>query len=389
MYISGNGLVKYVDLQVLGVWDRWSTTGGHIDLSSSQLDVWRRLVQSGQALAGRPVPVVIFHDWGFGDPPFPWMAVLPGEQAVWMRTRGAEIYAAGGFFAFPVHGPFKCDAGAEGTLPVIAHLTEFYQRRRDIYLHNQWLGSESVSSDDSYVSLAATWLPATKTVVVHVVNRDAHDGVLASHGPIDIGFSSLHGLLSAQLRSHPILRGEHPVTTRGWLTARCILTCPLYAYSVILLHYDRSPDLHALRSPARAYPVLSWNGPSANEFPVLADGTVEDAPELGGFLQGMLHREMRNPPTFLVDAGKEASIAVHVRAVATAGARLQISIDGSPVQTINLPDKDGKNDSSAPEYDATYSCPIPPGKHRVTVDNVGGDWATIDWYEFKRMDGAR
>lgn len=26
---------------------------------------------------------------------------------------------------------------------------------------------------------------------------------------------------------------------------------------------------------------------------------------------------------------------------------------------------------------------IPPGRRRVTVDNVGGDWAVVSWYEFR------
>ena len=27
-----------------------------------------------------------------------------------------------------------------------------------------------------------------------------------------------------------------------------------------------------------------------------------------------------------------------------------------------------------------YELPIPPGRHRLMLDNVGGDWACIGWY---------
>ena len=104
------------------------------------------------------MPVVLFHDWGFGDPPFPWLAVPPSERETWMRVRGAEIYAAGGFFAFPVLGPFGCDAAKDGTLGEIARQTAFYQAHRDLYLRARYIGSEAVTSSEDRLSLAAWWL---------------------------------------------------------------------------------------------------------------------------------------------------------------------------------------------------------------------------------------
>jgi hypothetical protein len=130
--ISANGLARYVDLQVLGVWGQWSTQAGHIDLSENKIAYWRSQVQKGRDLAGARVPVVLFHDWGFGNPPFPWLAVPPAERAIWMRTGGAEIYAAGAFFAFPVLGPFGCDAKKDGTLPVISQQAAFYRQHREL-----------------------------------------------------------------------------------------------------------------------------------------------------------------------------------------------------------------------------------------------------------------
>ncbi len=68
--------------------------------------------------------------------------------------------------------------------------------------------------------------------------------------------------------------------------------------------------------------------------------------------------------------------------VATLGAKLQWQVDGRVENVIDLPDRDGKNDARAKEYDQTFQLPIPPGRHRLTLDNVGGDWACIGWYAF-------
>jgi len=73
---------------------------------------------------------------------------------------------------------------------------------------------------------------------------------------------------------------------------------------------------------------------------------------------------------------------VHVRGVATLGVRLQWTMDSKTETPIDLPDRDGKNDALAHEYDRTFDLAIPPGRHTIALDNVGGDWACIGWYAF-------
>jgi hypothetical protein len=73
-------------------------------------------------------------------------------------------------------------------------------------------------------------------------------------------------------------------------------------------------------------------------------------------------------------------LKAHVRGVATLGARLQWQVDGRVVKTIDLPDRDGKSEAMAREYDETYELPIPPGRHRPTRDHVAGDWARVGRY---------
>jgi hypothetical protein len=381
IFISGNGIARYVDLQLLGFWERWTDNAGHLDLSADRIPGFRAQVTAAQSAAGRNVPVVFFHDWGFGDIPFPWMAIPPSQREIWMRTVAAEVYASGGFFAFPVQGPFGCDAGRDGTLALMAHLTEFYQRHRDLYLHSAFLGCETVRASEPRLSLAVYRRTDQPALVVHVINRDARDGRLVPRGPIQLSLQLPAAPLAATIVS-PDFEGERRIRAR-MAGRRLEMTIPrLEAYSLLSLRYRAMPDVSRLHDPIRMRPALRWVRPARSEFRVLADGSVENGADLEGFLQGMLHKELRNPPTFLVKAARPMRLLVHVRSVAVAGARLQFRIDGRVVRSVDLPDRDGKNDASAPEYDLTCACAIPHGRHRVTVDNVGGDWLVVEWYRF-------
>jgi hypothetical protein len=126
-----------------------------------------------------------------------------------------------------------------------------------------------------------------------------------------------------------------------------------------------------------------WDRPLISEFRVGADGLITDSAQLNGFLQGMLHTHLRNPPVFLVNAETPGRLKVMVRAVSQAGAKIVWSVDGRVAQTVDLPDLDGKNDGSAAEYDRVLEFAFPAGRHRLGLDNTGGDWATITWIEFE------
>ncbi len=379
--ISANGIAPFVDLQVLGVWGQWATREGHIDLSEDLIPHWRAVVRKGCRAAGREVPVVLFHDWGFGDPPFPWLAVPPSERVVWMRTRGAEIFAAGAFFAFPVLGPFGCDALRDGTLAAMARQTAFYARHRGLYLRSRWLGREGLGADADGLSLAAAWSDDARAVVLHVVNRDVRAGALVPRtGPVRVRLP-LPSPPDAAVAISPDHEGERPLECREAEGAVEVVLPSLEAYSVVLLRYAAAPDLSAITDASRIWPARRWARPRRAEFRVLPGGAIEHDEDLEGFLQGMLHTHLRNPPVFLVEALGPAELRVRVRAVAAAGARLSVRIDEETPVTVDLPDLDGKN-TDALEYGRTVPFPIPPGRHRVSLDNTGGDWLVLEWLEF-------
>ena len=172
--------------------------------------------------------------------------------------------------------------------------------------------------------------------------------------------------------------GERPGQAR-LADGRLTVALPeLEAYAVAILDYDELPEL-ALAA-RRIVPARRWARPDRNEFTLQPDGTIREAWALNGYLQGRLHTHLRNPPTFLVHLPKGGSLEVHVRAVAMGGARLECLLDGKLHKAIDLPDRDRRNDGSAREYDATYTIPIPPGRHRLALRNPGADWATVAWY---------
>ena len=377
VFISGNGLARYVDLQVLGVWGHWRVKDGAVDLSENQIQDWASTVAAGRSLAGARVPVVFFHDWGFNG--FPWMKVSPPDRELWMRVRGAEIYAAGAFFAFPVHGPSGDDALRDGSIHEIARQTAFYHRNKALYLDARVLGFEPIETDAPLLSTALWRRENPPALLLHVINRQAQNSKPARRGNVTIKLPVAEAPKAVRIVS-PDWDGEQRGNARlenGHVT----VTLPsLDAYAVAILDYDRLPEVKL--SSSRIVPAGEWGRPERSEFAVEPDGTVRDAWALPAYLQGNLHAELREPPVFLLNLPRGGKLQVHVRAVAKLGAKLECIVDDGPAQTADLPDLDGKNDAHAMEYDKTFEFTVPPGRHRVTLRNVGGDWAFVSWYAF-------
>jgi hypothetical protein len=375
--ISGNGLARYVDLQVLGVWGLWRVKDAAVDLSENQINDWASTVTAGRAMAGARVPVVFFHDWGFNG--FPWMEVSPADRDLWMRVRGAEIYAAGAFFAFPVHGPMGNDALRDGGIHEIARQTAFYQRNKALYLNTRVLGFEPIETDAPLLSTALWRRDEPPALLLHVINRQAKNSQPTRRENVTIKLPAAAAPKAVRIVS-PDWDGERRGTARVE-DGRVIVTLPsLDAYAVAILDYATLPDVK-LSSP-RTVPTAQWGRPECSEFVVEADGAIRDAWALPAFLQGNLHSGLREPPVFLVNLPRGGKLDVHVRAVATLGAKLECFVDGALTRTVDLPDLDRKNDSGAREYDKTFEFDIPPGRHHVTLRNSGGDWAFVAWYAF-------
>ncbi len=377
VFISGNGLARYVDLQVLGVWGLWHVKNGAVDLSESQINDWASTATAGRAMAGGRVSVVFFHDWGFNG--FPWMEVSPPDRELWMRVRGAEIYAAGAFFAFPVHGPMGNDALRDGGIHEIARQTAFYQRNKALYLDARLLGFEPIETEEPLLSMALWRRDDPPALLLHVINRQAKDAKPARRENVEIKLPAAKAPKAVRIVS-PDWDGERRGEARVE-NGRVIVTLPvLDAYAVAILDYDALPEVKV--ASLRTVPTAQWGRPERSEFVVEPDGVIRDAWALPAFLQGNLHAGLREPPVFLVNMLHGGKLSVRVRAVAMLGAKLECFVDGALTRTFDLPDLDRKNDSAAREYDKTFEFAVPPDRHRVTLRNSGGDWAYVAWYGF-------
>jgi len=382
VWISANGLAPYVDLQVLGVWGLWRVDArGRIDLARSQLADWWATVRAGRQKAGRRVPVVFFHDWGMNG--YPWMKVTAAERVAWLRMRAAEIYAAGGRFAFPVRGPWDKNSLEDGILDDIVRQVTFYRRHKDLYLAGDVGGLEPLETDAPDLSLALWRCEAPARLLLHVINRRVDD----AWRPVprrDVAVAVPTGWPPKRVRIvSPDWEGER--TGRAAADGdRVTVTLPeVRAYAVAVLEYDAAPAVR-MASP-KVRPAARWARPEQNEFRVGPDGAIAGAEALNAYLQGNLHTHLRRSPTFLVDLLRGGRMRIHVMGVASTGATLEVLLDGKCVRTIDLPDRDGRNDAGAAEYDETFTVDLPPGTKRVTVRNVGPDWAYVSWYAF---DGA-
>ena len=54
-----------------------------------------------------------------------------------------------------------------------------------------------------------------------------------------------------------------------------------------------------------------------------------------------------------------------------------------PSRRWTCPTSTARTTAPPTRYDRTWSFEVPAGDHRLTVDNVGADWAVVDWYGFR------
>ena len=130
VYITANGNNRYVDFQTNALWEEWVLKDGRMDGSISLIMKWKSMIDTGRMLGGEGIPVVFFHDWGPTGIPFKELSTE--DKINWIRIYGAEIYAAGGFFAFPVSGP-PGDSSKEGFLGEIIRQADFFYKYGELF----------------------------------------------------------------------------------------------------------------------------------------------------------------------------------------------------------------------------------------------------------------
>ncbi len=137
-------------------------------------------------------------------------------------------------------------------------------------------------------------------------------------------------------------------------------------------------------------PASQWGKPAESEFRVAADGSVNAPNEIHELLHGQGHRDLRNPPTFVINFPRPGKFIVRVGRVSHAG-HLKIWLDGQLQLDRLFPcgENLGKQWQYQPRWDLWESVynedvaiDVPAGKHRIKVENFGKDWMRIGRYVF-------
>jgi len=368
--ITANGaLQKYVDFQIWRFWTEWLGDQRHLTTMASYLRKDRSVVVDGTDLAGRPVPVVFFHDWGFSGFPFKELSVP--DRIRWMKVYAPEIYAAGGFFCWPVN-----IAQAED-LALIKRYTSWYQDHRDWFHDGQWLETRCIAVSAKRVSVACWEFPAKQERVVHLINHNWSQDIV-SLSQVEVRIPSADRPQRVVWASPEI--GQDRSLEFTWTYGTVTVRIPrIEGYAALALTYDQLPPNDLSDGTVELSTRPLWGRPEINHFVIGSDGTVGHPSQLLHAIQGSLHPELRNNPTFVVDYPKDGQFVIHVDSVAKNGATLNIVVDGKSVASHELSYFEKINDGG--EHDQVYAVPVPKGKHEILVDNTGEDWYSVDYYE--------
>jgi hypothetical protein len=125
-------------------------------------------------------------------------------------------------------------------------------------------------------------------------------------------------------------------------------------------------------------PRLGWGGLGSDTISIGPGGIV--SPEdyaLGTFLYGaQWNTQFRRPPLFEVNYPAPGPFTLRTGSSSGASPRIVIRLDGAVA--LDQP--------AAPS--SSYSISIPPGPHRIQVDNAGTDWISIASYRFAGLGSA-
>ena len=128
------------------------------------------------------------------------------------------------------------------------------------------------------------------------------------------------------------------------------------------------------------YPVAGWiwsTPVKENRIIVKPDGVVEGRLDLlSGFIYGTCHSQRVLNPIITATFIDRGRVVIHVNSVGRGSAKISIYLNNTLVKEVALPDRDGKSDGSANEYNIDVEIELQPGVYEIRIDNNGCDWFT-------------
>ena len=336
VWIAANGLNRWVDYQIIGCpWNFQRYPDGQLSCTGSNLPYWRSAYEQSRVLMkGKDVPIMTFNDWGEG---MPWMNLTSSERAAWLDAYAPEVFACGIFFAYPVHGPFGCDASTDGTLSVIQKQARFAASVATL-LHRVVWQDPNAARYNGKAEITIQSQPDRKKLIIHLINRD-YSGLSPSTQttkllhiaiairPLNVTIHNADtGEVSAASWKYNSLDIFPERRTGGTLS----VTIPsLKTWDIVEINLPRWAAMPAptdITIPCSLY----WARPAENQFSINSTQYPRSY-GLNGFIQGNLHPDLRNNPTFVVRFTMPGKFEVHVNSTAETGSHLVICVDGKQV----------------------------------------------------------
>lgn len=135
------------------------------------------------------------------------------------------------------------------------------------------------------------------------------------------------------------------------------------------------------------YPNAGWIWVSPvqrNTYTVYPDGRIDgDLSILSGFIYGRSHTQRTLNPTFIVTFLKKGRLTLSINSVGKGSATPSIYVNNTKVEERVLPDKDGRSDEDANEYNMNIVLDFEPGTYEIKIDNEGADWYTWNYMIFE------
>jgi hypothetical protein len=172
--LSTNGFSKYVDYQTTGVWSNWSVTGGRLDITPSYIRKWREIKDYSMINLHKDIPLIVFHDWGFGMPFFD--EIPEADQILWLRVYAPEVFAAGAVFGWPFAGGGRGYLPSEAVMNTMKSLIPWYSSNRDLYIGSTWISDDQVNLKGQ-TDIVQTLLEQysieqlTNKRIIHLINK--------------------------------------------------------------------------------------------------------------------------------------------------------------------------------------------------------------------------
>ena len=117
--------------------------GGRLDIAPSYINHWRDIKEYSMKYMNRDVPLIVFHDWGYG---MPFIGEIPPEdQILWLRIYAPEVFASGAVFAWPVSGGGNLYKPEKAVQDTVMSLVKWYDKNRDLYINSYWNGDSIIN----------------------------------------------------------------------------------------------------------------------------------------------------------------------------------------------------------------------------------------------------